>query len=442
MTTCDDLDDAQSTLPLHPWTTLRPATGMLLGSEDFEVLMGNPRAKHMVHNAWLHGRGVVWGLGLRKRGDWDLEVSPGLAVDGHGRELHLDAPRRVSLRDLLEKQHDPTCGKREVTICLVLHFDSCLDAPVPALVEPCDVTRESTTMSRVVERVRLEAVLGCPAERTGDYHRVRVLLGLDEVGGGGPAKEGGPDKAGERALALRREVAAAPASARARLLLRHFRCLAAEDAADRRPDADECEGELFPVPGTDAGVVLGCLRLVVKDESGCPEIVGEPELDLCCRPVVVPTTVLQDLVCALAPGLVGDSATAGGGPQVMPEVDWDRDSEGRHVLRLRATDDLVPGSVRRAVRISSLSDTEWVAEDLMGPPRYDAEHRTIVVTFADRPANPILRIVVRGTGATPVYGASPPVPLAGIHGDDPGATHQGRDAVITVPNPLLERKGS
>ena len=401
---------------------------MLLGADDFEVLGGNPRAKHMLHQAWLHGAGVVWGLGLRRRGEWDLEVAPGLAVDGWGRELHLDAPRCLSLRDLLEADHDPTCHTREVTLCVVIRFDTCLDAPVPALADPCDVTRESTEYARVVERVRLDVVTGpLPAQAT-THHRVRVLLGLDEVGQ--------DDAAGQEAQRYRDEVAATPAAHRARALLHAFRCLVAQDAAHWRPSGDDCATDLFPVEGDD-GVLLGCLSLTVRDQSGHPEIVGDPDVETCDRPTLVPTNVLADLVCALAPGLLGAGGHSGTvGPQVVPDsVEWSDDAEE---LRFTVTADLVPGSLKRAVRISSLAETEWIAEDLMGPPRYDPEHQQVVVRLADRPANPIVRILVRGTGAMPVYGSSPPVPLAGVEGLDPGPGQQGRDAVLTVRNPLHE----
>jgi hypothetical protein len=43
-----------------------------------------------------------------------------------------------------------------------------------------------------------------------------------------------------------------------------------------------------------------------------------------------------------------------------------------------------------------------------------------------------------GTGLTPVYGADPVVPLAGVVGDDPGSTGQGRDAILTDVNPRYE----
>jgi len=48
-------------LPVTPFEALRVSYGMLLGEDDFRVLMGNPRGKQQLHSAWLHGSGVVWG---------------------------------------------------------------------------------------------------------------------------------------------------------------------------------------------------------------------------------------------------------------------------------------------------------------------------------------------------------------------------------------------
>jgi hypothetical protein len=421
--------ELQGVLPLWPWTALHPANGMLLGTDDFEVLAGNPRGKHQLHNAWLHGRGVVWGLGVHRSGIWDLEVSPGLALDGVGHELHLGAGRCVSVKQLLEAHHDPTCGTHEVVVCLVATFDACLDAPVPALAETCDVTRENQAYSRVVEQVRLSLVYGHPDDGAPPYHRVRVLLGLDTVGT--------DDEPGKQALVARNEVLAAPASSRARELLWQFRCLAALDAADWQPTGGVCDPALFPFDDDDAGVVLGCLHLTVRDESGCPEIV-DAHLDSCCRSTLLPTSVIQDLACGLAPGLIGsDDAVLGTGPQAVPgSIEW---SAGGAEFTFEVTADLLPATLTRAaVQVCSLSDAGWVVEDLEHRPHYDTSTKRVTVRLADRPVHSLVRVVVQGTGPTPVYGADPTVPLAGVVGDDPGATGQGRDAVLTATNPIPE----
>lgn len=422
-----EVSDPSSLLPLWPWNALRPARGMLLDSEDFDVLLGNPRAKHMLHNAWLHGSGVVWGLSVEVSGEWDLCVSPGFAVDGVGRELHLDAPRCISFRDILETDHDPTCAIREVELCLVLSFDACLEHPVPALADPCDVTRESQEFSRVTERARLSLVRGHP-RLARSYHRVRVLLGLDAVGD--------DDESGQEALDARNEVLAAPAHQRAPELLRWVRCLAARDAGDLAPRGDECEPDLFPLPESDAGIVIGCIRMTVRDQAGCPELVEDPRIDDCCRRTVMPTSVIQDLVCALAPGLIGvGGSTIGAGPQAVPgSIKWSR-RPGKFSFKVTA--DLLPGTLTRDnVKIRSLSEDGWHVERLYRTPRYSPRRRRVVIRLEEPPTNPIVRVVLIGTGATPVYGVDPLVPLAGVVGDDPGTTAQGHDAVLTAANPL------
>jgi hypothetical protein len=70
--------------------------------------------------------------------------------------------------------------------------------------------------------------------------------------------------------------------------------------------------------------------------------------------------------------------------------------------------------------------------------RFDSEGPAIVVDLADRPVNEIVRLIVKGTGSTPVYGAFPPVPLAGVSGGPPGTVNDGHDAVLVFANRLTE----
>ena len=95
---------------------------------------------------------------------------------------------------------------------------------------------------------------------------------------------------------------------------------------------------------------------------------------------------------------------------------------------------LNPGSLRRAVQITSLSQRGWVDEDIDAV-RYEADPPAIVIELADRPVNPLVRVIVRGTGPTPVYGEDPAVPLSGLWGEGPpGTAANGHDAVITSDN--------
>jgi hypothetical protein len=49
-------------------------------------------------------------------------------------------------------------------------------------------------------------------------------------------------------------------------------------------------------------------------------------------------------------------------------------------------------------------------------------------------------LIVKGTDSTPVYGAFPPVPLAGVSGGPPGTARDGHDAVLILDNRLTENR--
>ena len=102
---------------------------------------------------------------------------------------------------------------------------------------------------------------------------------------------------------------------------------------------------------------------------------------------------------------------------------------------------LVVGSIRRAVTVHSLSARGWVEEDVESV-RYDTEESHLVVRLATRPVNNVVRMVVKGTGPTPVFGVAPAAPLAGVWGGPPACRHDGRDAVITLTDAPREREES
>ena len=59
---CSCGDCGPGDLPVNLYEALRVSYGMLLGADDFRAMIGNPRGKQMLHSAWLHGSGVVWGF--------------------------------------------------------------------------------------------------------------------------------------------------------------------------------------------------------------------------------------------------------------------------------------------------------------------------------------------------------------------------------------------
>lgn len=418
-------------LPVNPFTALRVAYGMLLDEDAFKTMMGNPRGKQMFHTAWLHRSGVVWGYRVCRDGEVVIKVTPGAAVDRVGRELVLESSRCLDVRDWVCEQElgGPQEGCRTTTVeaCLFAEFDCCQTSPVPTLSNPCDVSRKHDDYSRVVETVKLELRPGACPDHPEPYHRVRVLLGLDEVGE--------CDEAGEEAIIAAMVVATADANRRAPELLDQFRRMAALDEMDLEPpvrDGEPCRS-LFPALDECAGVVLAAVEIDIKEDGGCTEIV-DVRIEPLVRRVLLPTATIQELTCGVAPALIGNGAGGdAGGPRVIRES-VELSSDGR-TLTFNVTAPLIAGSVKRAVAISSLSARGWVDEDIDSV-SYAADDLAVIVNLADRPINEIVRLIVRGTGKTPVFGSDPAVPLAGFDDGPPGSADDGVDAVRTFKNPI------
>jgi hypothetical protein len=469
-------------LPADPFTALRVSYGMLLGEPDFEVLMGNPRGKGMLHAAWLHGRGLVWGLevswtppasgpgGGTSAGSATggtaggvLRVEPGLAIDGWGRELRLDVAECLDLgawaaeRVRLGPEGDEPEGAggapsgdadgapsegahsdRTLRGWVVAEFATCLDHPVPALADPCDVTRRHDVCARVVETVRLRVRDMAPAEPP-DHPRVRELLGLDCE----PRKPGlptcgsptctnpehQPDAPDREVEASREAVSRAGPDQRACVLLGELRRLAALDAAELAPAVEDGDvAGMFPVTEDEAGVTLARLTVRVSGAGDCVRI-DEVEVDLRGRRALLPTATIQDLVAGLAPGVLGEEgAPDAGGPRLVDgSLRW---SPEHTQLEFRLTTAAMRGSLEHGIGITSLSPRHgWADDEIAGVSLHD-QGRRVVVHLDQPPAYPLVRVRIRGTGPTPIVGVDPVAPFAGHEGSPPGSADDGHDAVV------------
>jgi hypothetical protein len=183
-------DDAL--LPIGPFTALQYHFGMLLGVDDLETAQAYPRGKIRLHNAWLHREGVVWGLDVRVNDRRELTVTPGLALDAAGRELHLDATACVDLGKWYAKHADDPAfvfedapnGRKRFDVHVVARFRACPARPVPAIADPCagaapGLRRGDTAYSRVTESVELLLRPGLAPAKDRGYHRLRVLFALE-----------------------------------------------------------------------------------------------------------------------------------------------------------------------------------------------------------------------------------------------------------------------
>jgi hypothetical protein len=367
-------------------------------------------------------------MDVRRDGLLGLVVDPGLALDGQGRELVLSTSQRIDVARWLERYDDGeklSCGTRKLRACLVVEFDCDTARDVPVLADPCEVGGSHNEPSRIIETARVRLVPGrCPPCRTG-YHRLRVLFGLERVGKDDPA--------GREAEAARREIQALPAAQRPAEMLRRMRCLAAADAADLCAGREEgAEAPLpFPVAGAQAAVVVACVKIRVRDDDGCTSV-DRVSVDECCRCTLVPTATISDLLAGMATQLAegrDDCQDTEEGPRIRAEhSEWQKE---RTRLVMPVNRALTGASLRRrAVSVSSLTEKGW-SELRVESVQYDDEQLLVVVEL-ERPAEGLVRVVVKGTGPTPVYGVSPAAPLAGVVGGPPVFSQEGHDAVLTL----------
>ena len=167
MTTCTDTS-ARSDDAVSPFYAVNYHFGMLLGVAEFATEQQHHRGKTRLHNAWLHGAGVVWGLDVRLDVEHgEIRVLPGLALDASGHELHLDGDACVNVAQWFEAhKKDPdftltdTPTGVQFDAYVEIRFASCLTRQVPALLEPCEGGAGGTAYSRVFETVDLRLVPG------------------------------------------------------------------------------------------------------------------------------------------------------------------------------------------------------------------------------------------------------------------------------------------
>jgi len=279
-------------LPVNPFVSNRYHFGMLLGVADLEAEQAYHRGKTWLHNAWLHGSGCVWGLEVELRANRnEVAVDPGLAVDGHGRELHvsdvmcLDITRWYNERRPEDLEvTDNGDGTFSFTVHVELCHDSCLDRPVPSIAEPCEGGSQDTAYSRAVER-GLPRLVGGPVPDAPAplYPLVRQFLGQLPVDD-------------DRVTTAVDDVNAADPADRPAVALRWFRRLAAADTMNLAPE--EGAGAWSPLAG-DGCVPLAQLEVHLRDDDGTLSVVVDADqastVDNLVRPTLLRTAAIQEL---------------------------------------------------------------------------------------------------------------------------------------------------
>ncbi len=464
MTTTTDLSrstrvqSALGALAADPFTSLRYHFGMLLGVDDFEAEQAYHRGKQWFHTAWLHGKGVVWGYDVAVATEaGEIRVAPGVAIDGAGRELYLSADHCLDLAAWYAEHEDEAFGfevEDDGTVRfdarVVVRFGSCLARQVPALGDECNRSATGTAYSRVEEAPEL-LLRPLGDSRYEDppippSHLLRLLFGLDE-----PHHDAGGDvlAADQAVLDARDTIAALPAADQPAACLEAFRRFAARDGIAAAEHVATGADLGYPHPDVDLEVTLAEVRdiVLVEGEDGI-ELSSAADADPTVRPSLLATRTIQELLChgALAAAAAGEGN--GGGEEAAGAAAIEAPQVVRSSVAMPAADRMrfdIAGPVERAtvraqaVQVMVLGGRGWDRARLRGPIQVTAGEVAaaggpvagvrVSVRLRDELAEEALvRLVVRGTGASPLLGEGY-APLAGAYGDPIVSSHDGKDFV-------------
>lgn len=442
--------DMEGLLRLDPFSSLNAHFGMLLGVEDFRTVDAYHRGKMWLHSAWLHRQGTIWGLGVSvDLPNSEVRVAPGLAVDGLGRELYLHGPaclnlplwfaqednqKSLDMADALRKEDDDWIFDAHVAI----RFKACLSRQVPALSEPCNGANTSTAYSRINETVEVSLRPGlAPEWRTPagslPFHRVRLLFALEAA----IEEDGAVIADDQEVLDVRLEVLALPTEQQPATYLKWLRYFSAKDEMAQRPAAAEGASPLFPAQSPD-WIPLANLENIRLIPEGEGWKLHEADIDNFVRPVHLPTSTIQELLCgplfsslaAPAEGVPAEASPAlpedAGGPRIDPES---VESKGEFIYFKISGTTLMKASVdERAVEVTSFDVRDGWIEEVVKKVSFNTKTKRMEVELRDDPGGRLVRLIVKGTGPTPLLGKNR-IPLAGSVGGAPGSLDNGVDFI-------------
>jgi hypothetical protein len=421
-------------LPVNPFLAVRYQFGMLLGVEDFDAAEGYPRGKTRLHNAWLHGAGVVWGFDVQAPQtspptdtslSGELLVKAGLALDRVGHELYLDQDACVDLGAwyALHKDEEAVKGIADIDsatgvvtlkeLHIELAFAACLSRQVPAMSEPCDgAAGTSTAYSRVRELVRLTLLPGLAPARADDYPTLRYLFGL------GPAPANPSAHQADAVAAVDGGF-----SDQSQFLALYRRCAVADESATEAATLQPLgRRSYFPVPDEAPALPLANLTgVTLTPQVGGSFRMTAAAIDVNVRSSHVATSTLQELHCC-APG--APSASAAISTAAEPTT------IALKSLGLPFDEATI---AEEAFWVTALADGGWTELTIAQVQKdsADASGRTIAIELAATPAaGSVVRFIARGTGPMPllcVGAGGKRVPFRGASGR--GSANDGSDLV-------------
>jgi hypothetical protein len=287
------------------------AYGLVLGVGEFRTEQSYFLEKHRRHARSLHGYGTVAGLAVGVRDTAadgpEIRVSPGLAIDPHGREICVPEAQCAPLDGWLLQRAQagelsppldaspPGRVRAYVTLC----YRECETDKVPIPVGPCHSLDKSSVASRIQDAFELRIVETPPAQVEEEaLRRLAAVMARVSVAPGGMTT---PDAlvAEIRALAPEASPPDEPGSMPPDFLLDPQHAAAIVRAALRvfvtevRPMLVPEGGGCLNGPRDATCLLLAQLDFDVEEAAGVPRVSGPVQITEDERPLLLPTRALQ-----------------------------------------------------------------------------------------------------------------------------------------------------
>ena len=167
------------TTPLNnfdPFKRVDYPFGMLLSPAEFFQEQLYFVERNRLHHRLLHGYGTVCGLKVTVKGDDEIRVSAGLAIDVLGKLIRVENEKCASLKLWLKEHSDEFSDTSPpvsppYNLYIVLCYRECPSDKVLIRTSPCQPKEQSENYSRIQESAEIKIVTEEPLQKEEDIIR-------------------------------------------------------------------------------------------------------------------------------------------------------------------------------------------------------------------------------------------------------------------------------
>jgi len=169
-----DLDSLDTDIDFStPLRRVSFQAGMLLGVEATQSEQDYHRRRLVRHNYWFHGYGTLLGMAVTLDGNKSkneghdgsltINVSPGIGIDGLGREIIIVEPYCINLSDWLASQQESDLAAGidrdsddDLRLVITVRYQDCASGLQPTMASRLNDSTDPVSPSRISDSLLLE----------------------------------------------------------------------------------------------------------------------------------------------------------------------------------------------------------------------------------------------------------------------------------------------